>query len=346
MTKTLNLAELKEIIAGELKLLKEETKAKYQSIDTGTNIKGLDTADVYRQLTSGDESAPLIKAIMSATKWASGAVAKAGGPQGIKDWAEGVGEAELSARISKVGDELPATGLAKKDMPALEGEDADEVQDALSPGGKFNVDIEADYAGGKSSVDDWMNSLSSEDQDKLDAGKEPEVKKEAVIKEDKFPPPGTIKGGGTDPVGQALAFLVKGKHDGNDSDDSIDVKVGGTIANSKMIPTQSNILAAKSLLFAFLQGVGASDLSDMGGAFVTGKGEILDGHHRWSGAFIGTGGGLTHSNVHIVQGGKDELLPALTAIGNAIGRDQKENNESHGDMIMERWRKIAGIIKG
>ena len=164
MTKTLNLAELKEIIVGELKLLKEESKAKYQSIDTGTNIKGLDTADVYRQLTSGDEGAPLIKAIMSATKWASGAVAKAGGPQGIKDWAEGVGAAELSARISKVGNELPATGLAKKDMPALEGEDADEVQDALSPGGKFNVDIEADYAGGESSVDDWMNSLSSEDR--------------------------------------------------------------------------------------------------------------------------------------------------------------------------------------
>ena len=345
-TKTLNLAELKAIIAGELKLLKEESKAKYQSIDTGTNIKGLDTADAYKQLTSGDENAPLIKAMMSATKWAAGAIGKAGGAQGIKDWAEGVGEGELSGRISKVGSALPSTGLSKVNMPALEGEDAPDVKDALSPGGKFNVDLEADYAGNKESVDDWMKSLPIEDQKKLAAGEEPSVKEESYLREDKFPAPGTIQGGGSDPVGQALAFLVKGKHDGNDADDKIDVKIGGTIANSEMIPTQSNILAAKSLLFAFLQGVGASDLSDMGGAFVTGDGEILDGHHRWSGAFIGTGGGLTHSNVHIVQGNKDDVLPALTAIGNAIGRTQKENSQTHADVIMERWRKIAGIIKG
>ena len=90
--------------------------------------------------------------------------------------------------------------------------------------------------------------------------------------------------------------------------------------------------------------MGKSDLSDMGGAFVTSAGEILDGHHRWSGAYIGTGGGLTHSNVHIVTGNKDELLPALTAIGNAIGNVQKESRQSEGDLVMERWRKLAGLL--
>ena len=75
------------------------------------------------------------------------------------------------------------------------------------------------------------------------------------------------------------------------------------------------------------------------------SGTILDGHHRWSGAYIGTGGGLTHSNVHIVQGNKDELLPALTAIGNAIGRAQKESVESQDRQIMERWNKLAGLLK-
>lgn len=346
-SKKLTAESLRKIIQEEISLLREqdeEVASDFASVDTGTNIKDLDTADAYKQLTSGDENAPLIKAMMAATNWASGAVGKAGGAQGIKDWAEGVGEAELSSRIKKVGDELPGTGLPKKDMPALEGEDADEVKDALSPGGKYNVDLEADYAGDQESVDAWMNSLSDEDQAKLAAGEEPAVKEEAMIREDKFPAPGTIKGGGTDPVGQALAFLVKGKHDGNQTDDSIDVKVGGTIANSKMIPTQSNILAGKSLLFAFLQGTGNTDLSDMGGAFVTSEGEILDGHHRWSGAYIGTGGGLTHSNVHIVQGNKDELLPALTAIGNAIGRTQKESRRQEGDLIVERWKRLAGIL--
>ena len=331
-------------------ILKEEEQAQespsdYASVTTGTNIADLDGSEAFRQLTSGDENAPLIQAMMSATGWASGAISKAGGAQGIKDWAESVGEGELAGRINKVGADLPATGLPKRDMPALEGEDAPAVKDALSPGGKYNVDIEAEYAGGKESVDSWVDTLSDEDQAKLASGEEPEVKKESVIREEKFPAPGTIQGGGPNPVGQALAFLVKGKHDGNPSDDSINVQVGGTISNSEMIPTQSNILAAKSLLFAFLQGTGNSDLSDMGGAFVTSAGEILDGHHRWSGAYIGTGGGLTHNNVHIVDGNAQELLPALTAIGNAIGRTQKESIRRHSeDLVLERWRRMAGLV--
>lgn len=344
--KKLTVESLKALINEEIALLREqeEEKKDYASVTTGTNIADLDGKEAYRQLTSGDENAPLVQAMMNATGWASGAVKKAGGAEGIKDWAESVGEDELAGRISKVGSALPATGLAKKDMPALEGEDAPAVKDALSPGGRFNVDLEAQYAGDKESVDAWMKSLPDEDQKKLAAGEEPEIKEEGIVKEDKFPAPGTIKGGGKDPVGQALAFLVKGKHDGDDSDDNIEVKVGGSIANSKMIPTQSNILAGKSLLFAFLQGTGNSDLSDMGGAFVTSAGEILDGHHRWSGAFIGTGGGLTHDNVHIVQGTKDELLPALTAIGNAIGNEQKENKEAQDNLVMERWKRLAGIL--
>ena len=343
--KKLSSKELRNLVESILK--EDEAKAGeagYASVDTGTNIADLDGAEAYRQLTSGDENAPLIQAMMGATGWASGAIKGAGGVQGIKDWAESVGEGELAGRISKVGSALPTQGLAKKDMPALEGEDAPAVKDALSPGGRYNVDIEADYAGDEPSVDAWMNSLPDEDKAKLASGEEPEVKQESLVKEEKFPAPGTIKGGGPDPVGQALAFLIKGKHDGNQSDDSINVKVGGYIANSAMIPTQSNILAGKSLLFAFLQGTGNSDLSDMGGAFVTSAGEILDGHHRWSGAYIGTGGGLSHSNVHIVDGNADELLPALTAIGNAIGRTQKENRQNSDSLVLERWRRMAGLI--
>ncbi len=317
-----------------------EQEEQFASVTTGTNIADLDTADAYRQMTSGDENAPLIQAMMSATGWASGAIKGAGGVEAIKDWAESVGESELSSRISDVGSALPATGLPKKDMPALEGGDAPAVKDALSPGGKFNVDVEAGYAGDEPSVDAWIDSLDQEDQEKLSKGEEP------ALKEDKYPAPGTIQGGGPDPVGQALAFLIKGKYDGNQSDDSINVQVGGSLANSAMVPTQSNILAGKSLLFAFLQGTGNSDLSDMGGAFVTGDGEILDGHHRWSGAYIGTGGGLNHSNVHIVDGSAADLLPALTAIGNAIGNTQKESIQSEDQYIMERLNKLAGTLNG
>ena len=356
-TKKITTKELKSIILEEMNLIKEEDEANaaFQAVDTGTNIASINGKEAYRQLTSGDINAPLIQAMYKATDkkdadgnvktgWASGAIKKSGGVEGIKAWAESLGEEELASRISSVSTALPGTGLPKKEMPALEGEDAPKVKDALSPGGKYNVDIEAQYAGGEESVDAWVNSLSDEDQKKLASGEEPEVKEESVIREEKFPAPGTIKGGGSDPVGQALAFLVKGKHDGDNSDDNVDVKVNGSMDNSDMIPTQKNILAGKSLLFAFLQGVGGTDLSDMGGAFVTSDGEILDGHHRWSGAYIATGGSLKHNNVHIVQGNKDDLLPALTAIGNAIGRDQKESKQNSDNVIMETWRRLAGIL--
>lgn len=342
-SKKLTVESLRKIIMEEISLLKE---AEFQSVDTGTNIADISGSEAFSQLTSGDETAPLIQAMMKATGWAKGAVAKAGGVQGIKDWAESVGEEALSSRIEKVGSALPSNAPAKVDMPALEGEDAPAVKDALSPGGKFNVDIEASYAGGEESLDKWMASLSDEERAALDAGEEPPIKEESLVREDKYPRHGkeAMPGGGPDPVGKALAFLVKGKHDGDASDDSINVQIAGSIPNSKMIPTQSNILAGKSLLFAFLQGTGNSDLSDMGGAFVTSKGEILDGHHRWSGAYIGTGGGLTHGNVHIVDGEADELIPMLTSIGNALGNPQKESTDKSDDIIMERWRKMAGIL--
>ena len=139
-------------------------------------------------------------------------------------------------------------------------------------------------------------------------------------------------------------------------DDAIKVSVNGTVANSAMEPTQSNILAAKSLLFAFLHSTvgGQSDLSDMGGAFVTGDNKILDGHHRWSGAQIATGGGLTHSNVHTVDGDANTLIPMLVSVGNALGRDQKgvpkkdesaRTSSSTDDLVMERWSTLAGLLK-
>lgn len=374
----------KEEKEGEKKAKPAENPEGFKAVNTMTNIKDLDGSDAYRQLASGDDQAPLIQAMMGATGWAKGAIEKAGGVSAIKKWAEDTGESELSKRIGDVSGKLPSGAPAKQDMPALEGGDADAVADALSPGGDFNIDIESEFAGDKEDFDSWYKGLSDEDRAAYDAGKVPgqeaagegeaaETQKESrsslanLLFEDKYPRDGMgpLQGapnkgeeGGPasrqDLTARALAFLTKGQMDGNQSDDSIEVKVRGTLDNSKMVPTQSNILAGKSLLFAFLQAVGASDLADMGGAFVTSDNEILDGHHRWSGAYIGTGGGLTHGNVNIVTGNADELIPMLVSVGNALGRPQKGVEEekkesarsSHtgDDLVMERWTKLAGLL--
>ena len=73
----------------------------FAAVDTGTNIADLSGKDAYEQLTSGDEEAPLIQAMMAATGWASGAIGKAGGVEAIKNWAESVGEAELGRKSAE-----------------------------------------------------------------------------------------------------------------------------------------------------------------------------------------------------------------------------------------------------
>ena len=105
-----------------------EKSGDFNAVTTMTNIKDLDGADAYNQLASGDEGAPLIQAMINATGWSSGAVSGAGGAPAIKKWAEDVGKAELSARISKIADDLPGGAPVKQDMPALEGGDADAVK--------------------------------------------------------------------------------------------------------------------------------------------------------------------------------------------------------------------------
>ena len=151
--------------------------------------------------------------------------------------------------------------------------------------------------------------------------------------------------------GPALAFLTKGMLDGSPGD-HITVELDGTMSNSSMNPTQSNILAAKSILLAVTNPAG---VTDMGGAFATADGDILDGPHRWSATLISTGGAAEHSGVHKINADSGSIIPLLVTVGNALGRQQKgpspddanESFDSRGNadnVILERWRRLAGIL--
>jgi hypothetical protein len=119
--------------------------------------------------------------------------------------------------------------------------------------------------------------------------------------------------------GTAKKFLTKGK--GNKGDD-VNVTMDQSLANTKMKPTQTNVKAAKTLLFALL-----NTGEDMGGAFASNAGEIIDGHHRWSGQRLRTGGSASHTGVHIIDKpsgmGTKEFLTMLTVLGTALGRPTK-----------------------
>jgi len=116
-----------------------------------------------------------------------------------------------------------------------------------------------------------------------------------------------------------------------------------------MIPTQSNVLVGKSLAFALGGGFDGQEL----GAYITGGNEILDGHHRWSGTMIVDPGASIRG--HKVMAPAADVIPVLTSLGNALGRQQKgmdhdAKNESavpqkkSDNLIMERWRSLAGLV--
>jgi len=93
-------------------------------------------------------------------------------------------------------------------------------------------------------------------------------------------------------------------------------------ANSELKPTQTNVKAAKSLLFAFCN----SGL-DFGGAYASTEGHILDGHHRWSGQYLRTAGAAQHTNLHLIEKPSTMDVPTfltmLTSVGQALGRPTK-----------------------
>jgi len=68
-------------------------------------------------------------------------------PELVQQWVDSIGGIEVFAkRAAALGSKIPDQGLAKKDMPFLPGpEDAQgnpsDVEDALKPGGKLNIDI-------------------------------------------------------------------------------------------------------------------------------------------------------------------------------------------------------------
>lgn len=321
----------------------------------GADINDMDASAVWDIMTGDDSEAAVefLSNVGSATKWGKGALGKAGikDQESLKKAAEEIwGDKKtfvdrVSGLVKKLGS---AEGFSKPEMPALEGGDVDIVADALGEPGELNIDIGSDYGGGTA---DFEKYAAKELEKEIGKGIEKEKKNESAllnnnvlferwerlaglneIKDDpRFPFKGAGKvmpgapnlGDEGKPdagaiSGEAEAFLKKGK--GNKGDD-LSVKKGASMKNSEMIPTQKNVKAAKSLLFALLN-IG----EDMGGAFASSEGEIIDGHHRWSGQWLRSGGDATMTDVNIIDKGgmgTEEFLTMLTVLGQAIGRPTK-----------------------
>ena len=323
--------------------------------DATADINDMDSSAVWDIMTgdNAEEAQALLDRIGSATGWGSGALKKAGiTGENLKDKAEEIfGDKETFAgRVQGMVTKLDAAeGFEKAEMPALEGDDIAAVTDALGEEGEFNIDIGSDFGGDTASFEEYAaDKLEPEEDAKKNesskksggliterwgalAGITPLLPISEIESDPRFPfaganqvMPGAPNLGakGTPDLsavsGEAELFLKKGK--GNDGDD-LGVSPNQPMKNSEMKPTQKNVKAAKSMLFA-LADIG----QEMEGAFASSEGEIIDGHHRWSGQWLRTGGGAQMSGVHIIDKGgmsTPDFLTMLTVLGNAIGRPTK-----------------------
>jgi len=322
------------------------------------DINDMDAAAVWDIMVSGDpaQADPFLKSVGTATKWAGDALKKvAADADGLKSKAEeiwGAGDAGKKTFVDRVGKLVTklgaATGFSKPEMPAFEGDDATAVADALDEPGEINIDIGADWGGDTPNFEKYVDEAPDPKEEKKTKGSKNDNLRRAgnlvlerwhrlaglteISKDERFPFVGSAKvmpgapnlgSKGSIDVGAikgvAKKFLTKGK--GNPGDD-VNVKTNTNLSNGKMKPTQKNVKAAKSILFA-LGDIG----EDMGGAFADDDGNIIDGHHRWSGQYLRTGGAIKHTGVNIITKppGMDvpTFLTMLTVVGNALGRPTK-----------------------
>ena len=341
-TKKINASGLRRMILREYSsILREQAEEGTESggkigdaprgdaVSKSTNVKDVDPVEIVNQLLSGDDNSPIVKS--ASGKWFEydGAAGKA--------WVEKVGPEVVVDRIKALAAKIPSSGLPKKEMPFLPGpKDAKgtvaQVVDALTPGGKLNVD-----------------SHDGKDKDKKE---EDPVVKEAMMlglqylmEQTPPPPPNTFVG--MEKGGEEWMTAGLEDNDGDADDDLIEIIPGGSIAADAAIPTQSNILIYKSMGFA-VDGMAGGDLDAWAGT----GGEILDGHHRWAATMLNDPSANmgTAGQVDLNALGKPKnMLKYLTAIGNALGNETKIESKfrvpGKDGIIMERWNKLAGVLK-
>jgi len=124
------------------------------------------------------------------------------------------------------------------------------------------------------------------------------------------------------------AFLTKGDRDGSQTDDSAVTMTKAAIPVGEAFPSQKQVYIDKSLWNILNFGGPGKGGTAFGKADMIAikKGSeyiILDGHHRWSSAFL-AGGPTAKVNVQVIDGlNTDEAIAALRAYGNARGNKQK-----------------------
>jgi hypothetical protein len=303
------------------------------------SIGDLPAEEIVAQMLSGDPKAPVVVAISAFhnTEFTPDFATSVGSKEGAKDlqqWTMEKGPAFIANNIATVqnalGDGAPAADFESGPAePAMASPDI-ALGDAVLPTAEPTAA--------------WF-----ENQESIETKKETISRVTLQLLEDSHPKEDDPVGPSAqteDPKDLALAFLAKGLQDSVEGGGGIiDVSEDESINVAEMVPTQQDVHLGKSLAFALAGGFGPEDT----GAYVTDANEILDGHYRWSGTMIVDPGAAIKGQK--ISAPAEDVLPALTALGDAFSNNssnkakKNESTHTHDDLIVERWQKLAGILK-
>jgi len=324
--KKLTTKQLRTLLVKESARLlreKEESAAPKGTQFTGQlNFRDIDieaAKEIIAQINSRDPSMPIFKAMEFTPKDEETGeplpVVKPN-PDNIADWLADVGEDVFIDRVQAIGKKIPAAGLTKADMPFLPGPDdasgeVADVQDALSPGGNYNIDFNESTQNSSNLMLERWQRLSG------------------LITEVKPPAKNTLKPN-TPESEEYLKSGLPDKDGASPNDDDAKVEMPGSVSAANAIPTQSNILLPKALGMAAGKGPGKGIRGGKLGAYFSTDGHILDGHHRWAATMLNDPSANMSGFAAIdlrAMGGKPPLfkdaLKHLTALGNALGNQTK-----------------------
>jgi len=303
------------------------------------SIGDLPAEEIVAQMLSGDPKAPVVVAISAFhnTEFTPDFATSVGSKEGAKDlqqWTMDKGPAFIANNIATVQNALGSGA------PAADSETAAPEPAMASP----DVGLGDAVLPAATSTPTWF-----ENQESIETKKETISRVTLQLLEDSPPKEDDLAGASTqkeDPKDLALAFLAKGLQDSVEGGDGIiDVSEDESINVAEMVPTQQDVHLGKSLAFALAGGFGPEDT----GAYVTDANEILDGHYRWSGTMIVDPGAAIKGQK--ISAPAEDVLPALTALGDAFNNSsssktkKNESTRRGDDLVMERWQKLAGILK-
>ena len=143
---------------------------------------------------------------------------------------------------------------------------------------------------------------------------------------------------------EAEQIFTGGLKDGDPYDDVVKIKVSPNIAPCKDVyPTQSEIILTNSLEVALRIELGKLPRGGDIGAIFSKENYIMDGHHRWAGNWLNSGGDTVIGGVKVNMPA-EQLVTVLAAVGDQFHPGKRNPGRAEENIFNVSLGKVDEIV--